>query len=140
MQSIVADAVKQFLKSLALVIATGFAQSYSLAMVSERVQNRFRRAMLSNLLKQDVKFFDEHPQGMIMSSLASDVTVVQSAVVHQATGFVAAASDCVGSLYRMWGISSTGTLGVCVLLPLLSGFWFLHCGLLRAFIPPSQVK
>ena len=72
------DAVKQFLKSLAVTLAAGFATSYSVSMVSERVQNRFRRAMVTNLLKQDVRFFDEHPQGMIMSSLASDVTVVQA--------------------------------------------------------------
>jgi ABC-type multidrug transport system fused ATPase/permease subunit len=125
------DALKRFLKSLALTIITGFATSYSVSMVSERVQNRFRRAMVSNLLKQDVKFFDEHPQGMIMSSLASDVTVVQSAVVHQATGFVSSASDCVGSLYCMWTISSRGTLGVCVLLPLLSGFAHIASGISR---------
>jgi ABC-type multidrug transport system fused ATPase/permease subunit len=125
------DAVKQFLKSLAVTLAAGFATSYSVSMVSERVQNRFRRAMVTNLLKQDVRFFDEHPQGMIMSSLASDVTVVQSAVVHQATGFVSAASDCVGSLYRMYSISSKGTLGVCVLLPVLSGFAHIASGISR---------
>ena len=130
-QSIVADAVKQFLKSLALVIATGFAQSYSLAMVSERVQIRFRRAMLSNLLKQDVSFFDEHPQGMLMSSRAGDVAVVQNSVVHQATGFVSAISDCVGSLYRMWTISAKGTLGICVLLPFLSGSAHIASGIAR---------
>ena len=130
-QVIVADAVKQFLKSLALVIATGFAQNYSLAMVSERVQIRFRRAMLSNLLKQDISFFDEHPQGMLMSSLAGDVAVVQNSVVHQATGFVSAISDCVGSLYRMWAISSKGTLGICVLLPFLSGSAHIASGIAR---------
>jgi ABC-type multidrug transport system fused ATPase/permease subunit len=130
-QTLAWDAVQQFLKSLAVTLATGFATSYSVSMVSERVQNRFKRAMVSNLLKQDVSFFDEHPHGMIMSSLASDVTVVQSAVVHQATGLVAAASDCVGSLYHMWSISSKGTLGVCVLLPVLSGFAHIASGISR---------
>jgi ABC-type multidrug transport system fused ATPase/permease subunit len=130
-QDLAWNAVKQFLKSLAASLATGFATSYSVSMVSERVQNRFRRAMVSNLLKQDVTFFDEHPQGMILSSLASDVTVVQSAVVHQASGFVSAASDCVGSLYLMWSISSKGTLGVCVLLPVLSSFAHVASGISR---------
>lgn len=125
------SAVMQFLKSLAANVVIGFATSYTVSMVSERVQNRFRRAMVSNLLKQDVAFFDEHPQGMIMSSLASDVTVVQGAVVHQATGLVSAASDCCGSLYRMWYISSKGTLGVCVLLPFLSGFAHVASGISR---------
>ena len=69
---------------LACVFVAGgffsFVRGYLFTLAGERVVARLRRRLFSALVRQEVSFFDANTTGELMNRLASDTTVIQSAV------------------------------------------------------------
>ena len=67
--------------ALALVQGLAIAlRARSFGVAGERVVTRLRKALYRSILEQEVAFFDERRTGELTSRLASDASVLQSAV------------------------------------------------------------
>merc|ERR550514_1627201 len=71
-----------------------FFRGFLFTLAGERVVARLRRQLFTHLLRQDIGFFDQYKTGELMNRLASDTTVIQSAVtVNISMGLRFAAQD-----------------------------------------------
>lgn len=61
-------------------IAMAFLRSAIMAAAGERIVARLRNKLYSQMLKQEIAFFDEHKTGELVSRLSSDTTLIQQAV------------------------------------------------------------
>lgn len=66
----------------------GFASTYLLAWVGERVVVRLRRDVYEHLLAQSLGFFSEQRTGEIVSRISNDVLVIQYAVTGNLVGLL----------------------------------------------------
>ncbi|KYF72177.1 ABC transporter ATP-binding protein [Sorangium sp. So ce388] len=97
------DDAALWLALLIVVQAAAIALRYVLfTTAGERVVARLRSQLFQHLLRQEVAFFDDHRTGELTNRLASDTTVLQSAVslnVSMALRFVASVIGGVAFLF-----------------------------------------
>ena len=74
-----------------------FLRGFLFTLAGERLVARLRRQLFLHLLHQDIAFYDRNKTGELMNRLASDTTVIQSAVtVNVSMGLRFAAQAIVG--------------------------------------------
>ena len=74
-----------------------FLRGFLFTLAGERLVARLRRQLFLHLLHQDIAFYDRNKTGELMNRLASDTTVIQSAVtVNVSMGLRFAAQAVVG--------------------------------------------
>jgi ABC-type multidrug transport system fused ATPase/permease subunit len=83
----------------------------------ERVVARLRKDLYTNLLRQEIAFFDERRTGELTNRLGSDTTVLQSAVSANISMALRNAVQIIGGLGFLFYTSPTLTLLMLVVVP-----------------------
>ena len=78
-----------------------FGQSYLISQVGQRVVIDIRNRLFAKFQRLPVAYFDKHQTGEIMSYIANDVAMVQSALVDRVIEVVTESSVLVGSIVMM---------------------------------------
>ena len=115
------------LESIALVLVTLFGiqalciymRSYLLGIVGQKVVAKLRQDLFTALIQQEIAFFDRQRIGDLVSRLASDTTLVQSAVSTSISVFIRYSLQVLIGMALMLSISIELTLAIIVILPLL---------------------
>ena len=97
-----------------------FVQGYSLAWVGERVVADLRRETYARLHTLGLRFFNERRVGELISRLASDVSVVRSALTNNVVEVLGQTVLFVGSLVLMLTLNWRLSLFILALAPAIS--------------------
>lgn len=103
----------------------GFLEQYLLSFVGERVVVDLRLALYRHLHTLSVSFFNDRRSGEIVSRLASDVTLVRTALTNNLAAVIGQALTLVGALVIVITINWRMTLFILLLAPAM--------GLIAAF-------
>ena len=95
----------------------GFASTYLLAWVGERVVVRLRRDVYEHLLAQSLGFFSEQRTGEIVSRISNDVLVIQYAVTGELVGLLQQVVTAAGILVVVAVMNWRLTLVMALALP-----------------------
>ncbi len=95
----------------------GFASTYLLAWVGERVVVRLRRDVYEHLLAQSLGFFSEQRTGEIVSRISNDVLVIQYAVTGNLVGLLQQVVTAAGILVVVAVMNWRLTLVMALALP-----------------------
>jgi ABC-type multidrug transport system fused ATPase/permease subunit len=63
-------------------VLASFIRSSIMAVAGERIVARLRNNLYSQILKQEIAFFDDHKTGELVSRLSSDTTLIQNATAQ----------------------------------------------------------
>ncbi|KAL7536533.1 hypothetical protein ACHAWF_005492 [Thalassiosira exigua] len=86
-------------------IVAGFLRATIQGVIGERVVARLRCTLYSQILKQEIAFFDEHKSGELISRLGSDTTLLQSVVSQSLPDFFPQMIKSVTGIVLMFYIS-----------------------------------
>ncbi len=102
--------------------AAGAARFYLFATAGERVVTRLRERLYRSLVHQEIGFFDEQRTGELMNRLASDTSVLQSAVSANVSMVLRHSVTALGALVMLFVTSPVLTvLMLCVVPPVAIG-------------------
>lgn len=87
-------------------IVAGFLRATIQGIIGERVVARLRCTLYSQILKQEIAFFDEHKSGELISRLGSDTTLLQAVVSQSLPDFFTQMIKAVTGMVLMFYISS----------------------------------
>ncbi len=114
----VVNAIALQLLALSAVQAVAMAMRYSLfSTVGERVVTRLRETLYGSLMRQEIAFFDERRTGELTNRLASDTTVLQSAVSANVSMGLRNIAQVLGGLGFLLYTSPTLTLLMLAVVP-----------------------
>jgi ABC-type multidrug transport system fused ATPase/permease subunit len=104
------DKAALFMAAVGLIAAIASSLRFVFFIVTgERVVTRLRRDAYAKLIEQEIAFFDEHKTGDLSSRLASDTSVLQSAVSANISmalrNAVAAAGGIAMLFYTSWKLT-----------------------------------
>lgn len=115
------DRYALFLLAIFTVQALANAIRFMLFSISgERVVTRLRKAIFERILEQEVAFFDTRRTGDLASSLASDTTVLQSAVSVNLSMLLRNAAMVVGGVVMLFWTSVPLTLVMLAVVPAIA--------------------
>eukprot|EP00956_Cyclotella_meneghiniana_P005959 scaffold7776_cov65-Cyclotella_meneghiniana.AAC.7 len=86
-------------------IIAGFLRVTIQGVVGERVVARLRCRLYSQILKQEIAFFDEHKSGELVSRLGSDTTLLQSVVSQSLPDFFTQFIKAITAMVLMFYLS-----------------------------------
>ena len=111
--------------ALIAIFAVGFvfnfAQRYLMEYIGERVVIDIREQLYEHLLTLSISFFDERRSGEIVSRLASDVTLVRSALTNNISTMVSQSLTLIGAVVIVFVINWRMSLFILVLAPVMAG-------------------
>jgi ATP-binding cassette subfamily B protein len=108
----------------ALIVVQGlcfYGRSYIFGLVGHKAVAELRKTLYRSLVGQDVEFFDKNRAGDLVSRLASDTILLQTAVSLNISVLIRYGIQVVVGVILMAWISLTLTLVLLVLLPILVG-------------------
>ncbi|WP_437601791.1 ABC transporter transmembrane domain-containing protein [Sorangium sp. So ce590] len=115
------DDAALWLALLIVVQAAAVALRYVLfSTAGERVVARLRAQLFEHLLRQEVAFFDDHRTGELTNRLASDTTVLQSAVSVNVSMALRFAASVIGGVAFLFYTSPRLTLLMLAVVPLVA--------------------
>jgi ATP-binding cassette subfamily B protein len=115
------DQAALFLLVVGIVSAIAGSARYVLFMVTgERVVTRLRRDAYARLIEQEIAFFDEHKTGDLSSRLASDTSVLQSAVSANISMVLRNAAAATGGIAMLFYTSWKLTLVMLAVVPAIA--------------------
>ena len=98
-----------------------YVEGYSLAYIGERIVVDLRRDVYAQLHRLSLRFFSDRRVGELVSRLASDVTLVRSALTNDVATVLSQTITFVGSLALMLVLNWRLTLFILALTPLIVG-------------------
>ncbi|AUX30341.1 MULTISPECIES: ABC transporter ATP-binding protein [Sorangium] len=115
------DDAALWLALLIVVQAAAVALRYVLfSTAGERVVARLRAQLFEHLLRQEVAFFDDHRTGELTNRLASDATVLQSAVSVNVSMALRYAASVIGGVAFLFYTSPRLTLLMLAVVPVVA--------------------
>lgn len=108
----------------ALIVVQGlcfYGRSYIFGLVGHKAVAELRKNLYRSLIGQDVEFFDKNRAGDLVSRLASDTLLLQTAVSLNISVLIRYGIQVIVGVVLMAWISLTLTLVLLVLLPILVG-------------------
>ncbi|MGK3995835.1 ABC transporter ATP-binding protein [Sorangium sp. So ce1024] len=115
------DGAALWLALLIVVQAAAIALRYALfSTAGERVVARLRAQLFEHLLRQEVAFFDDHRTGELTNRLASDTTVLQSAVSVNVSMALRYAASVVGGVAFLFYTSPRLTVLMLAVVPVVA--------------------
>lgn len=108
----------------ALIVVQGlcfYGRSYIFGLVGHKAVAELRKTLYRSLVGQDVEFFDKNRAGDLVSRLASDTILLQTAVSLNISVLIRYGIQVIVGVILMAWISLTLTLVLLVLLPILVG-------------------
>jgi subfamily B ATP-binding cassette protein MsbA len=108
-----------------------YLQSYLLSYIGERIVTDIRRQVYSHLQQLSLRFYTHRRVGEILSRLASDVTMVRSAMTNNLASLLSQFLIFVGSLALMLALNWRLTLFILSITPFIALFAVLFGGRLR---------
>jgi subfamily B ATP-binding cassette protein MsbA len=106
-----------------------FIQNYNIAYIGERIVTDLRQQLYSHLQTLSLSFFTERRVGELVSRIASDVTVMRTALTNNLASLLGTVITLVGALVLMVALNWRLTLFIVVLVPILVlvgfafGYW-----------------
>jgi subfamily B ATP-binding cassette protein MsbA len=108
-----------------------YAQSYLLAYIGERIVTDIRRQVYTHLQQLSLRFYTNRRVGEILSRLASDVTLVRSAMTNNLASLLSQFLIFAGSLALMLALNWRLTMLILSITPLIALFAVIFGGRLR---------
>jgi subfamily B ATP-binding cassette protein MsbA len=106
------------LVGITLVLAVaGFAQSWSLGVIGERIVARLRAEVFERLVTLELDFYVRRRVGELISRLSSDVTQVRSMLTGALTSLLSSVLSLVGSIVVLFLLSPVLLVIILVLAP-----------------------
>ncbi len=99
----------------------GYIEQYMLSYAGERVVVDLREQLYAHLQELSISFFNERRSGEIVSRLASDVTIIRSALTNNIASVVSQGLTLVGALAIVVTINWRMTAFILLVAPLLAG-------------------
>jgi len=99
-------------------VIAGFGRGVLMGTAGERIVARLRNTVYSQILSQEIAFFESHKTGDLVSRLGSDTTVVRQAISSSWAEVSIGLARLVASICLMFSISprlALVTLGTCLL-------------------------
>lgn len=93
-----------------------------MAAVSQRALKKVRGDLFGHLQTLELRFFDNHPAGELMSRLTNDVEALNTAISQNAAALVASMLSLVGILVAMFALNFRLALASVIVVPIM--FWF----------------
>ena len=97
-----------------------FVRAYYFTLAGERVVARLRAKLFSQILEQEIGFFDENRTGDVLSRLSDDCSVLQSTVTTNISMLLRNTVTALGTLVIIFVISWRLTLVMIAVVPLLA--------------------
>ena len=97
-----------------------FVRAYYFTLAGERVVARLRAQLFSQILEQEIGFFDENRTGDVLSRLSDDCSVLQSTVTTNVSMLLRNTVTSLGTLVIIFVISWRLTLVMIAVVPLLA--------------------
>jgi ATP-binding cassette, subfamily B, bacterial MsbA len=99
--------------------ASSLVENYNLNFIGERITFDLRLELFQHLQRLSLGFFEKRRVGELVSRLASDVTMMRSALTNNAAQFLQQAVILIGSLVVMLALNWRLSLFIMVLAPLV---------------------
>jgi ATP-binding cassette subfamily B protein len=93
-----------------------------MAAVSQRALKKVRGDLFGHLQTLEVRFFDNHPAGELMSRLTNDVEALNTAISQNAVSLLASVLSLGGILVAMFALNFWLALASVIVVPVM--FWF----------------
>lgn len=103
---------------------TSFVETYNLNYVGERIVVDLRQALYAHLQHLSLGFFVERRVGELVSRMASDVTVMRTALTNNLSSFLQQTLIMVGAIAVMVALNWRLTLFILLITPLIVLFGF----------------
>ena len=97
--------------------AAQFIQNYLMVTVAQKALRTIRSDLFARLQGLSLSFFDQRPQGELMSRLTNDIDAINAAVSHNMTDLIASLLRIVGTLIAMLSLNIWLALGELTILP-----------------------
>jgi subfamily B ATP-binding cassette protein MsbA len=112
------DQLLLLLVGITLVLAVaGFAQTWSLGVIGERIVARLRAQVFDRLVSLELDFYVRRRVGELISRLSSDVTQVRTMLTQTVTSLLSSLLSLVGSVFVLFLLSPDLLLVILVLAP-----------------------
>ena len=98
------------------------ASGWIMASVSQKALKDLRRDLFGHLQTLELRFFDNHPAGELMSRLTNDIDAINTAVSQNVVTLIASVLSLVGILAAMFVLNYWLALASVVVVPIM--FWF----------------
>lgn len=115
-----------------------YFQSYLLAYMGERIVADIRRQVYDHLQQLSLRFYTQRRVGEILSRLASDVTLVRTAITNNLASILSQFLIFIGSLILMLALNWRLTLLIVGVAPIIALFAVLFGGQLRRMATEVQ--
>ena len=93
-----------------------------MAAVSQRALKKVRADLFGHLQTLELRFYDNHPAGELMSRLTNDVEALNTAISQNAAALLASVLSLVGILVAMFALNFWLALASVIVVPIM--FWF----------------
>ncbi|MEX1297045.1 MAG: ABC transporter ATP-binding protein [Candidatus Limnocylindrales bacterium] len=116
------DQILLMLVGITLVLAVaGFAQTWSLGVIGERIVARLRAQVFDRLVTLELDFYVKRRVGELISRLSSDVTQVRMMLTQTLTSLLSSLLSLVGSIVVLFLLSPDLLVVILVLAPAMVG-------------------
>jgi len=127
------DRIKRVAVSLAIVYGIGallsFGQGFSMAYVTQKLQNRLRSVIAQKINRLPLRYFDNNTIGDILSRIVNDVDMLGMSLNQSMTQLITALITLVGSVLMMF--ITNAILAVTAIVSTVFGFIFVRMILMR---------
>nr|QST14983.1 ABCB8 protein [Diaphanosoma celebensis] len=117
-----------------------FVYIHTLACVGERVAAQLRKDLFTEIIKQDIVFFDRHRTGELVNRLTADVQDFKSSFKQCISQGLRSITQTVGCIVSMYWISPTLTLYTAAIVPSVIGVGSYLGAFLRAKSREAQAQ
>ena len=117
-----------------------FVYIHTLACVGEQVAAELRKDLFTQILKQDVVFFDRHRTGELVNRLTTDVQDFKSSFKQCISQGLRSITQSVGCIISMYWISPTLTLYTAAIVPSVIGIGSFFGAFLRTRSREAQAQ
>jgi ABC-type multidrug transport system fused ATPase/permease subunit len=97
--------------------ATGALRYYFFTIAGEKTVKRLREKLFTQIMGQNVTFFDEQKTGELLGRLSSDTAVLQNALSVNISMLVRSLVQAVGGLFMLFMTSAKLTVFILVIIP-----------------------
>lgn len=98
-----------------------YIQGWIMADISMKITYRFRREIAAKINRMPLKYFDETPQGEVLSHITNDVDTVSQTLNQSLSQIITSTTTVIGVLIMMLTISWQMTLVAVLIVPLSMG-------------------
>jgi ATP-binding cassette subfamily B protein len=96
---------------------TSALRYYYFTVAGEKTVKRLRRNLFSQIIAQDIPFFDEHKTGELLGRLSSDTAVLQNALSVNISMLIRSLVQCLGGLVMLFITSAKLTIFIFIIIP-----------------------